>query len=423
MSSCRLPQYTRDAGATDAPLDVKQAAAFAIIMGMVSASSNRAGEKLGLVLSGGGARGPFQVGVYERLLRDERFADGPAVLSGTSAGALNAAMIAAGLSPVEIMEFWFGLADDPPVRASTKLFESGAISIARTLVQELTRLPMRLPEDIVRFGQRARKYWPPRPGSLAALTLDFLLTSRFDIISRILDGIEAPYLVDTEELRDRLIDVFGGTRVPAQRRLAINAVDLNSRRVVRYVTGPVPAVPASEYIVVPAITVDMLMASASIPIVFNPITIGAHLLWDGGLLVNTPLAPAVALGADQIVTVLVTEREESNDELTHMGRAIERTLDAFLENAYNVDRMLLLDRNRLAHVEGSPYRDVKLYDAIRPTYDRNLFSAGSYLNFQRGAMRGMYRAGLRAASDWLAQGPPVDRLEARRDGQRPVRSA
>lgn len=389
----------------------------------MSSPTTRSSEKLGLVLSGGGARGPFQVGVYERLLRDERFADGPAVLSGTSAGALNAAMISAGLSPVEIMEFWFGLADDPPVRASAKLFESGVVSIAKALAQELVRLPMRLPEDLVRLGQRARHYWPPRLGSFAALTMDYLLTSRFDVISKVLDGIEEPYLVDTDQLRDRLIDVFGGTRVPAKRRLAINAVDLNTRRVVRYVTGPVPAVPASEYIVVPAITVDMLMASASIPLLFNPITIGSHLLWDGGLLVNTPLAPAVALGADQIVTVLVTEGSEHNEKLTHMGRALERTLDAFLENAYNVDRMLLLDRNRLAHVEGSPYRDVKLYDAIRPTYDRNLFSAGSYLNFQRAMMRDMYRAGLRAASDWLAQGPPVDRLETRADNARPVASA
>ena len=45
---------------------------------------------LGLVLSGGGARGAFQVGVYERLLEDPRFADGPTVLSGTSAGGINA---------------------------------------------------------------------------------------------------------------------------------------------------------------------------------------------------------------------------------------------------------------------------------------------------------------------------------------------
>lgn len=380
----------------------------------VTEISHRDG-RLGLVLSGGGARGPFQVGVYERLLRDDRFSEGPAVLSGTSAGALNAAMIAADLSPVEIMDFWFGLADDPPVRASARLWESGALAVARILLEELIRLPLRLPDDLARFADRARNYWPPRPGSLAALTTDYLLTSRFDLVSRLLDSIESPYLADTDRLRDRLIGVFGGTRVPAKRRLAINAVDLNTRRVVRYVTGPVPAVPASEYVVVPAITVDMLMASASIPLLFNPIHIGSHVLSDGGLLVNTPLAPAVALGADQIITVLVTESESQGEELKHMGRALERTLDAFLENAYNVDRMLLLDRNRLAHIDGSPYRDVKLYDAIRPTYDRNLFSAGSYLNFQRGMMRDMYRAGLRAASDWLAQGPPVDRLESRRD--------
>ena len=47
-------------------------------------------RKLGLVLSGGGARGAFQVGAYERLIEDPRFERGPDVLSGTSAGAINA---------------------------------------------------------------------------------------------------------------------------------------------------------------------------------------------------------------------------------------------------------------------------------------------------------------------------------------------
>lgn len=380
-------------------------------------------ERTGLVLSGGGARGPFQVGVYERLLRDERFGDGPSVLSGTSAGALNAAMISAGLSPQEMLDFWFGLADDPPIRASTTLFESGFVSIVRTLGEELLRLPFRLPGDLVRYGQRARLYWPPRPGSLAALALDYALTSRFDLINRFLEGIDEPFLVDTHRMRERLIELFGGPTVPAGKRLAINAVDINTRQVVRYVTGPVPAVPASEYVVVPAITVDMLMASASIPLLFNPISIGSHLLWDGGLLVNTPLAPAVALGAERIVTVLVTEGQDAPEELPHFGRALERTLDAFLENAYNVDRMLLLDRNRLAQFEGSPYREVQLLEAIRPSYDRELFSAGSYLDFRRAPMRDMYRAGMRAASDWLTRGPPIDRLDQRRSVERPSQTA
>src|SRR5271169_4350123 len=90
-----------------------------------------ADRALGLVLSGGGARGAFQVGVYERLLRDPRFAGGPMVLSGTSAGAINAALIAAGRSPRELMAFWNGIADDPPVAASPLFFHT----LTRTLLQ------------------------------------------------------------------------------------------------------------------------------------------------------------------------------------------------------------------------------------------------------------------------------------------------
>ena len=378
--------------------------------------------KLGLVLSGGGARGPLQVGVYERLLRDSRFADGPQVLSGTSAGALNAAMISAGFSPGEMMDFWYGLADDPPVVASARFFRSLFQTLLRISAQEILDAPRRLPADAVRFFQRARHYWPPQIGSLSALLTDFVLTSRFDLVSELLEGIEEPFLVDTGRLRDRLVKLFGGTRIPNKRRVAINAVDIHTGRVVRYVTGPVPAVPASEYVVVPALSVDMLVASASIPLLFSPVPIGTRLLWDGGLLVNTPLAPAVALGAEQIVTVLVTEQHHTGN-LSRFGRAVERTLDSFLENAYNVDRMLLLERNRLSRLDGSPYREVKLYEALRPAHDRAVFGAGSYLNFQRSTMAAMYRAGQRAATDWLAQGPPVDRLDARQDVTREVRSA
>src|SRR5207244_12457343 len=86
---------------------------------MRRAGKRRRGPRtLGLALSGGGARGAFQVGVYERLLEDARFAGGPTVLSGTSAGGINAALIAAGKSPREMLQFWKSIADDPPVTAS-----------------------------------------------------------------------------------------------------------------------------------------------------------------------------------------------------------------------------------------------------------------------------------------------------------------
>jgi predicted acylesterase/phospholipase RssA len=219
-------------------------------------------------------------------------------------------------------------------------------------------------------------------------------------------------VVDTAPLRARLVDVFGGERVPNRGvRLALNTVDAHSGRVVRFVTAPAPVTRSADYIVVDAITVDMVLASASIPLLFPPVRVGPHLLWDGGLLVNTPLAPAVALGAEEIVTVLVTEPPEPlPGPLRHFGRAVERTVDSFLENAYNMDRKLLLERNRVTRLLRGPYREVILYEAVRPVRAA-FFNAGSYLYFERGILGAMHDAGRRAAGSWLAAGPRVDHLD------------
>jgi len=371
----------------------------------------RGPRTLGLVLSGGGARGAFQVGVYERLLEDPRFAARPAVLSGTSAGGINAALIAAGKSPREMLQFWKSIADDPPVTASAAFFGSALRTLARLSLEEAVRwlgtsLPLRT------FLHRVKNHRSLRPGSVLALWVEFLLTARFELVSRFLEGIREPFVVDTAPLRARLVDVFGGERVPNRGvRLALNTVDAHSGRVVRFVTAPAPVTRSADYIVVDAITVDMVLASASIPLLFPPVRVGTHLLWDGGLLVNTPLAPAVALGAEEIVTVLVTEPPEPlPGPLRHFGRAVERTVDSFLENAYNMDRKLLLERNRVTRLQRGPYREVILYEAVRPVRAA-FFNAGSYLYFERGILVAMHDAGRRAAGSWLAAGPRVDHLD------------
>lgn len=368
-------------------------------------------HKLGLVLSGGGARGAFQVGVYERLLRDARFADGPAVLSGTSAGAINGALIAAGKSPRQMMDFWNGIADNPPATASPVFFRTAMRTLARLTFNEA--LHSLLPGPRWRaFIQRARNHFPPRPGDLLALFVEYLLTARFELVSQFLEGIREPFVADVTQLRERLIDTFGGVRVPnAGVDLAINTVDAHTGQVVRYVTADTALTRTPDYVIVDAITVDMVLASASIPLLFRPVQIGRHLLWDGGLLVNTPLAPVVAMGADEIITVLVTEQPDPDSgPFRHFGRAVERTVDSFLENAYNVDRKLFLERNRLARLEAGPYRDVTLYEAVRPARDGR-FDAGSYLYFERRVLAAMQAAGRRAANAWLAAGPRLDRLE------------
>jgi predicted acylesterase/phospholipase RssA len=369
-------------------------------------------ERLGLVLSGGGARGAFQVGVYEALLEDRRFAAGPRVLSGTSAGAINSSLIAAGKTPDEMMEFWNGIADNPPAVASARFFHTAMTTILELAVRESLQ-SLVSPKRWATFWQRARNHFPPRRGSLLAFFCEYLLTSRFEIVSHLLEGIREPFLAGTAQLRERLVETFNGETVPnrGQVHIAINTVDAHTGQVVRYATTRTPLTRPPEYVVVDAITVDMVLASASIPLLFPPVPIGPHLLWDGGLLVNTPLAPVVAMGADGIITVLVTEPSDPESNLfAHFGRAVERTVDSFLENAYNVDRKLLLERNRLAAVDGTRYRSVTLYEAVRPDRDGS-FSAGSYLYFERSELQRMREAGRRAGRRWLEAGPRVDRLE------------
>jgi predicted acylesterase/phospholipase RssA len=386
------------------------------MMRAVRRTKRSGGRTLGLVLSGGGARGAFQVGVYERLLRDPRFAEGPVVLSGTSAGAINAALIAAGRTPREMMQFWNGIADDPPVVTSPLFFSSLVRTALRLAVGELPRwlVPSR---SWWPFLQRARHHWPPQLGSPLAVGVEYLLTARFELVSHILEGIREPFVASTARLRERLVQEFDGEIIPTSRhRLAINTVDAHSGRVVRYVTRRTPFTRPPDYTIVDNITVDMVLASASIPLLFPTVEIDGRWLWDGGLLVNTPLAPVVALGADEIITVLVTEPPDgTGGQFPHFGRAVERTVDAILENAYNVDRKLLLDRNRLAALERSPYREVTLYEAVRPPRDGS-FNAGSYLYFERSVLDEMRAAGRRSATKWLTAGPRVDRLETPAEG-------
>lgn len=372
---------------------------------------------LGLVLSGGGARGAFQVGVW-KVLREEipAFRSVPEIISGTSAGALNGALIAGGLGPDDLMAFWIDLAEDPPVIGNRNFFSSLFQAIFRVLRQEPLRPLRHRKREWHIFRKLFSKHAWFQPSGQLAMLVEYLMTARFDSISDVLEEIRTPYLFDTGPVRERLRKALGRDElVPQNTKLAINTVDVRTGNVVRIVNAS-PAkrshAASQHYMRVNSFSLDMLLASASIPLLFNPIEVRGQSLWDGGVLVNTPLAPAVALGARQIVPVVVTLREAPpNYDLHRFGHALERLADAFLENAYNIDRKLLLERNMLARErQDDELIEVTLYRAIRPSPGQ-LFNAGSYLYFERDALIAMYDAGQAAARAWLAQGPMIDRRE------------
>lgn len=368
---------------------------------------------LGLVLSGGGARGAFQVGVWHTLRSDPRgFDRAPDVISGTSAGAINGALIAAGLSPEQMLAFWLDLADDPPVVANERFFKALARELQRLVWREPLRGLARRARELRIFRSLLHKHAWHRDAGRAAMAVEFLLTARFDSISSVMAGLDSAYLFSTDPLRARLAKAIGGDALrTTDVRLAINTVDIHTGSVVRIVNHrpDKPQATAKHYRYEPAISLDMILASAAIPLLFNPVRVGGLDLWDGGVLVNSPMAPAVALGAQRIVPVLVTVQPgQASMPLDTLGGAIERLADTFLENAYNTDRKLLLERNALARGRGdAELRDIQLFRAIRPQPSEH-FDAGSYLYFERDALLAMYRAGRQAAKDWLDRGPLVD---------------
>ncbi len=374
----------------------------------------RHGMPTGLVLSGGGARGAFQVGVWKVLHEDPRGFDGalPTAISGTSAGALNGALIAAGLSPEDILEFWLDIADSPPIRANATFFSSLWTTLAKIAVREPLRGIKRRRREFRIFGDLLRKHRWHRTSGQYALALEFLLTARFDNFSEVLDGIATTHLFDTAPFRDRLARALGANRlVQTGVKLAINTVNAATGEVVRIVNHPPrkrPQATVKHYRYEPVLTLDMLVASASIPLLFNPVQIQGDTLWDGGLLVNSPMAPVVALGAKRIVPVLVTVKGNPDRKLHSFGNALERLVDTLLENAYTIDRKLLLARNELADrlLEEGLSR-VELLTPIRPNSSA-LFNAGSYLYFERNALLSMYEAGQQAARRWLDNGLRVD---------------
>ena len=123
--------------------------------------ASRSHAKTGLVLTGGGARAAYQVGVLKAVARIRREVGAPrhnpfGVITGTSAGAINAAAIAChadrfDLSVAGLVNVWRHFSADQVYRAD-------AFGVVRTGARWLTMLTHRL-------GHRALA---PRAAALAA---------------------------------------------------------------------------------------------------------------------------------------------------------------------------------------------------------------------------------------------------------------
>jgi NTE family protein len=210
-----------------------------------------------LALQGGGSHGAFTWGVLDRLLEEDGFQ--LEAISGTSAGAMNAAVLAHGLliggtagARAALHEFWKRVAD----AAAFSPFQ-------------------RSPLDRM-MGRWSLDYSPA-----------YIAT---DLIARLI----SPYAfgsVGTNPLRAILEDLIDFERLASGRfKLFITCTNVRTGR--------------GRVFRNPDVTADVLLASACLPTMFQAVHVDGEPYWDGGYAGNPTIAPLVR-ECDSHDTILV----------------------------------------------------------------------------------------------------------------------
>ena len=329
------------------------------------------GPKRSLVLSGGGARGAYEVGVLAYIFRElpaDLLARGRLrILGGTSVGAVNACFVAANAAAPEhnvqrLLDAWTGLRLE-------ELLRLGAWDL------------LRLPADLRNLFKTDRP----------------------------VKGI----ILDTPKLRELITHHIDWDHIGANMRaghvdaLTVSTTHIASGKTVVFVDRPEGGVPAwsrDRQRVARAARMgpQHALASAAIPILFPAVPIEGAYYCDGGLRQNTPLSPALRLGADRVLVVAVGHgRTEPVPELSAPqetypgpGLLLGKILNALLLDRLDYDLIQLEGYNRLLadgaaafgpsflttlsataqRMRGASYRQVQTV-VIRPSQDLGLMAA------------------------------------------------
>ncbi len=321
---------------------------------------------VGLVLTGGGARAAYQVGAIRALAEVlGRGASPFDVLTGISAGALNAVALASGADDFpsaaeRLCATWAGLTPD-------RVFRTGALRLAG-------------------IGSR----W------LRDLSTGGLVGKSG--INYLLDPAPLRLLIDQEIPLGRMRRHLRAGRL---RGIAVSATNYNTGNGVTFFdAGPEvePWTRSTRLGVRSRITAEHVMASAAIPVFFPPVNIQGAFYGDGCVRMHYPMSPAIHLGAARVVAIsqrylrppAETAAREARSGAPSMpmseiagvllNAVFLDSLDSDLERLQRMNRTLeLVPRQRLENGE----LDLRPIPALvlRPSQDLGKLAADEYHRF------------------------------------------
>lgn len=314
-------------------------------------------KKIDLGLQGGGAHGAFTWGVLDRLLAEDRLSiEG---VSGTSAGAMNAVVVADGLVAGGREE----------ARAALRRFWRAVSDAGRSSPMQRTWLDQMLGRWTLDFS----------PGFVA-----------MDLLSRLVSPYEMNPL-NINPLRDLVAANVDFERVNRcdTLKLFISATNVRTGR--------------PHVFKAPHITVDTVLASACLPFMFQAVEIDGEAYWDGGYMGNPVLYPLVdETTARDLVIVQINPL--IRDEVPKTARDILNRVNEIDFNTSLVKeiRALLLLK---AFGGDARHQDERLRDLsvhrIHAEHELADLGVSSKMNAEWVFLEHLHDIGWRAADEWI----------------------
>ncbi len=256
-----------------------------------------------LVLSGGGAYGAFAVGVMKVLFAGR----GPStnyeplvanIFTGTSVGAFNAAMIVGsqGGSLLEnamyLESVWLDRIAEQEGQCGNGIFRFVGDPLDY-FDPACFRSPSWAVNNFLTDGYTVANY-------IAGRTANFL-ASRLPVRERFLGLFDIGSFVDSRPFQDLLASLINEHEIlVSPQRLNIVATNWISGAAVHFCNTDFQQ----------GLGIQAILASSAIPGIFPPVRIGNNIYVDGGTVENTPLNPAINLGATELHVIYLDPKPQ-----------------------------------------------------------------------------------------------------------------
>ena len=339
-----------------------------------SSDKNNPNSRSALLLSGGGARAAYQVGVLKAIA--EMLPEGDpfpfSIICGTSAGSINTIALASNMSNFhtavdKVHDVWSNFKLSHVFYADTKNLFKRIVNWAWTNIG---------------FGRN-----DDCPSSLLDnAPLRQLLTQHinFDKISASIDSgdLHAYCVTACSYSTGESTTFFDGNR-------SINDWQRSNRQGRRS-----------------KMNLDHLMASSAIPVVFPSVKIGWEYFGDGSMRQTTPISPALHLGADKILIIGLRQEENKTpfeEQRGHpsLGNIAGYVMDTLFLNGLNADLERMNRVNRILESgnskAGELFRKIN-YLIINPSSDISRIAQEYYTDLPKSFRIALMFLGMRKAN-------------------------